>query len=154
MTLEFFLCLATLFFLAGIGAPIAYAILVGSLVYLATAGQDIGLALVESLLILSMVILFGRYLLHPLLHRVALSDNPEIFTTSAVLIVLGMAYVTEHAGLSMAMGAFSRSNSAISSWLTGPLVLKSARYAAATTTVGMTNGIVTNALRSPRPGKV
>lgn len=69
-------------------------------------GQDIGLALVESLLILSLVILFGRYLLHPLLHRVALSDNPEIFTTSAVLIVLGMAYVTEHAGLSMAMGAF------------------------------------------------
>jgi voltage-gated potassium channel Kch len=44
--------------------------------------------------------------LHPLLHRVALSDNSEIFTTSAVLIVLGMAYVTEHAGLSMAMGAF------------------------------------------------
>lgn len=44
MTLEFFLCIATLFFLAGIGAPIAYAILVGSLVYLATAGQDIGLA--------------------------------------------------------------------------------------------------------------
>ena len=69
-------------------------------------GQDIGLALAESLLILSLVILFGRYLLHPLLHRVALSDNPEIFTTSAVLIVLGMAYVTEHAGLSMAMGAF------------------------------------------------
>ncbi len=44
MTLEFFLCLATLFGLAAIGAPIAYAILVGSLVYLALAGQDIGLA--------------------------------------------------------------------------------------------------------------
>ncbi len=44
MSLEFFLCLATLFGLAAIGAPIAYAILIGSLVYLAVAGQDIGLA--------------------------------------------------------------------------------------------------------------
>lgn len=44
MSLEFLLCLGTLFVLAGIGAPIAYAILIGSLVYLAAAGQGIGLA--------------------------------------------------------------------------------------------------------------
>jgi Kef-type K+ transport system membrane component KefB/voltage-gated potassium channel Kch len=69
-------------------------------------GADIGLALAESLLILGMVVLIGRYFLHPLLHRVALSGNPEVFTASAVLIVLGTAFVTEHAGLSMAMGAF------------------------------------------------
>ena len=69
-------------------------------------GEDIGLALAESLLILGLVVLLGRYFLHPLLHRVALSDNPEVFTASAVLIVLGTAFVTEHAGLSMAMGAF------------------------------------------------
>ena len=69
-------------------------------------GEDIGLALAESLLILGLIVLLGRYLLHPLLHRVALSDNPEIFTASAVLIVLGTALATEHAGLSMAMGAF------------------------------------------------
>jgi len=67
---------------------------------------DIGLALLESLVILALVILLGRYLLHPLLHRVALSRNSEIFTASAVLLVLGSALVTEHAGLSMAMGAF------------------------------------------------
>jgi monovalent cation:proton antiporter-2 (CPA2) family protein len=71
-----------------------------------TIGEDIGLALAESLLILGLVILLGRYFLHPLLHRVALSNNPEVFTASAVLIVLGTAYATEHAGLSMAMGAF------------------------------------------------
>jgi len=69
-------------------------------------GEDIGLALAESLLILSLVVLLGRYFLHPLLHRVALSGNPEVFTASAVLIVLGTALATEHAGLSMAMGAF------------------------------------------------
>jgi voltage-gated potassium channel Kch len=69
-------------------------------------GEDIGLALIESLLILGVLVLLGRYFLHPLLHRVALSGNPEVFTASAVLIVLGTALATEHAGLSMAMGAF------------------------------------------------
>ncbi|MCK4840307.1 MAG: cation:proton antiporter [Methylococcales bacterium] len=69
-------------------------------------GKDIGVALAESLFILSVVILVGRYFLHPILHRVALSGNPEVFTASAVLIVLGTALITEHIGLSMAMGAF------------------------------------------------
>ncbi|MBE0468811.1 MAG: cation:proton antiporter [Methyloprofundus sp.] len=69
-------------------------------------GLDIGLALVESLAILSLVILIGRYFLHPILHRVALAKNPEVFTASALLIVLGAAIILEHIGLSMAMGAF------------------------------------------------
>jgi len=69
-------------------------------------GEDIGLALVESLLILVLVIIIGRNFLHPILHRVALSGNPDIFTASAVLIVLGAALLTEHIGFSMAMGAF------------------------------------------------
>lgn len=71
-----------------------------------SVGKDIGLALLESLVILILVILGGRYFLHPILHRVARSGSPEIFTASAVLIVLGTAIVTEHIGLSMAMGAF------------------------------------------------
>jgi monovalent cation:proton antiporter-2 (CPA2) family protein len=67
---------------------------------------DIGLALIESLFILLLVVVLGRFLLHPLLHRVARAGSPEVFTASAVLIVLGTAMATEHAGLSMAMGAF------------------------------------------------
>jgi len=67
---------------------------------------DIGYALAESLVILSLLVIVARYLLHPILHRVALSGNAEVFTASAVLIVLGTALVTEHIGLSMAMGAF------------------------------------------------
>lgn len=69
-------------------------------------GKDIGFALVESILILGLIVLVGRYFLHPVLHRVALSGNSEVFTASAVLLVLGTALVTEHIGLSMAMGAF------------------------------------------------
>jgi tripartite ATP-independent transporter DctM subunit len=44
MSIEFLICLGTLFFLAGIGAPIAYAILVASIAYLFVAGQGIGIA--------------------------------------------------------------------------------------------------------------
>lgn len=69
-------------------------------------GKDIGIALIESIVILGVVTLLGRYFLHPILHRVALSGNPEVFTASAVLIVLGTAIIAEHIGLSMAMGAF------------------------------------------------
>jgi len=44
MSVEFLLAIGVIFFIAGIGMPIAYAILVASLVYLVAAGQDIGLA--------------------------------------------------------------------------------------------------------------
>lgn len=69
-------------------------------------GEDVGVAMLESMLILALVILGGRYVLHPVLHRVANAENPEVFTASAVLIVLGTSLITEHIGLSMAMGAF------------------------------------------------
>ncbi len=44
MSLELAACLLTLFGLAAIGLPVAYAIIVGALVYLAAAGQDLALA--------------------------------------------------------------------------------------------------------------
>jgi len=44
MSAEFLLCLVTLFLLAGMGAPIAHAILVASFVYLLAAGQSLGIA--------------------------------------------------------------------------------------------------------------
>jgi tripartite ATP-independent transporter DctM subunit len=44
MSIEFLWCLAALFALAAIGAPIAHAILVAALVYLAASGQSVGIA--------------------------------------------------------------------------------------------------------------
>jgi TRAP-type transport system large permease protein len=44
MTPEFLLCLATLFGLAAIGAPIAYSIIISAFVYLAVGGNSIGVA--------------------------------------------------------------------------------------------------------------
>jgi len=71
-----------------------------------TIGEDIGLALIEALVILTLLILGGRYLLQPLLQRVARLGSPEIFTATAVLLVLGTAVLMAQIGLSMAMGAF------------------------------------------------
>jgi len=71
-----------------------------------TVEKDIVMALVEALVILTLIIVGGRYLLQPILHRVALLGSPETFTASAVLLVLGSAVVTAQIGLSMAMGAF------------------------------------------------
>jgi monovalent cation:proton antiporter-2 (CPA2) family protein len=71
-----------------------------------TIWEDIALALIEAVAILTTVILGGRYFLQPVLHRVARSGTPEVFTASAVLLVLGTAVMTERIGLSMPMGAF------------------------------------------------
>lgn len=68
--------------------------------------KDIGLALLEATVILALIILGGRYLLQPVLQRIARLQSPEIFTASAVLLVLGTAVLMAHIGLSMAMGAF------------------------------------------------
>ncbi|MBV1950760.1 MAG: cation:proton antiporter, partial [Cycloclasticus sp.] len=56
---------------------------------------DIGLALAESVAILALVILLGRYFLHPILHRIALTKIPEVFTASAILMVLGVSLIAE-----------------------------------------------------------
>ena len=69
-------------------------------------GADIGLTLGQSLLILLLVVALERYLLHPILYRVALSGNPGRFTASEILIVLASSLANGHAGLSMAMGDF------------------------------------------------
>ncbi len=71
-----------------------------------TIEEDIGLALIEAMVILALIIFGGRYLLQPLLQRVARYGTPEIFTACAVLLVLGTAVLMAQIGLSMAMGAF------------------------------------------------
>jgi monovalent cation:proton antiporter-2 (CPA2) family protein len=71
-----------------------------------TIGTDIAIALVQAIAILLAAVIGGRYLLQPILHRMAQTRSKEIFTAVTVLLVLGSAVLTEHLGLSMAMGAF------------------------------------------------
>lgn len=44
MSFEFSLCLLTVFVLAAFGAPVAFSMIIGAIVYLASSGQDIALA--------------------------------------------------------------------------------------------------------------
>lgn len=71
-----------------------------------TIGEDIALALGEALVILMLLVIVARYLLNPLLNLMASHGSPEIFTASALLLVLGAAMTMESIGLSLAMGGF------------------------------------------------
>jgi monovalent cation:proton antiporter-2 (CPA2) family protein len=71
-----------------------------------TIAEDVFIALAEALVILVLIIVGARYILNPLLKLLARYGSPEIFTASALLLVLGTAQAMESVGLSMAMGAF------------------------------------------------
>ena len=55
---------------------------------------------------LLIVMLAGRYLMRPLFVEMAHSRLRELFTLAVLLVVLGAAWITEHAGLSLALGGF------------------------------------------------
>jgi len=71
-----------------------------------TLSMSLGLAFLESVAILAAAIIGGRLLINPVISLVASSRTPEVFTALALLLVLGFGWLMEHAGLSMAMGAF------------------------------------------------
>ncbi|MGJ7490138.1 glutathione-regulated potassium-efflux system protein KefC [Variovorax sp. ZT4R33] len=52
------------------------------------------------------IVLGGRLLLRPLLRWIARSNTPEIFTATALLLVVAIAALMQFVGLSMALGAF------------------------------------------------
>lgn len=63
-------------------------------------------ALGKSALILGGLYLFVRYLLKPFLLGILKTRVPELFRLTILALVLGTAWVTAHAGLSLALGAF------------------------------------------------
>jgi glutathione-regulated potassium-efflux system ancillary protein KefC/glutathione-regulated potassium-efflux system protein KefB len=52
------------------------------------------------------LVLGGRYLLRPVLRIAARTRIPEIFTATALLVVIGAALLMEAVGMSMVLGAF------------------------------------------------
>lgn len=52
------------------------------------------------------IVLGGRLALRPLLRWIARSNTPEIFTATALLLVVAIAALMQFVGLSMALGAF------------------------------------------------
>ncbi len=64
------------------------------------------IALLKAALVLAALLLFGQRLLRPWFHLVAMQKSSELFMLNVLLFTLGLAYVTELAGLSLALGAF------------------------------------------------
>ena len=56
--------------------------------------------------VIALVVVVGRYLLRPVFRAVAQTQLPEVFTATALLVVIGTAWLMEQAGISMALGAF------------------------------------------------
>jgi len=69
------------------------------------AGSDLGAAL-KGIAALAITVGAGRYLMRPLLQIVARTNLRDVFTSVALLIVLGVAELMTRAGLSMGLGAF------------------------------------------------
>ena len=72
----------------------------------AAISKSIGLGLLEGFGALLSVILIGRYAVRPMLRHIAASGNHEVFTATAVLLVIGTGWLMATVGLSMEMGAF------------------------------------------------
>jgi Kef-type K+ transport system membrane component KefB len=75
----------------------------------AGAAQRTGLSVNDVLLMLATIAMLaagGRYLLKPVLRVVARTNIPEIFTATALLVVIGAAALMQLANMSMVLGAF------------------------------------------------
>jgi CPA2 family monovalent cation:H+ antiporter-2 len=74
------------------------------------SGQDlavsIGLALLKAVVLLALLLTGGQRVMRWWLTLVARRKSEELFVLNLLLITLGLAYLTEHAGLSLALGAF------------------------------------------------
>lgn len=66
----------------------------------------LGVALLKAIVVLAVILVFGQQLMRKWFHFVARAKSSEVFVLNVLLITLGLAYVTELAGLSLALGAF------------------------------------------------
>jgi len=71
-----------------------------------TLAIDLGLALAKAAVVLAVMLFLGQRLMRGWFHLVARQKSAELFVLNVLLITLGLAYVTELAGLSLALGAF------------------------------------------------
>jgi hypothetical protein len=108
MSVEFALCLLTLFFLAGIGTPVAYSILLASFVYLAAGGQGVGIAgkvlmdgLYQSFILLAVPLFIVAA---NIMNAGTISDRLLQFCVAAVGPVPGRARPRERRGLADLFG--------------------------------------------------
>jgi CPA2 family monovalent cation:H+ antiporter-2 len=67
---------------------------------------SMGLALVKATVVLALLLAGGQRVMRWWLTLVARRKSEELFVLNLLLVTLGLAWLTEHAGLSLALGAF------------------------------------------------
>ncbi|HEX6925373.1 MAG TPA: monovalent cation:proton antiporter-2 (CPA2) family protein [Longimicrobiaceae bacterium] len=72
----------------------------------ANVATALGVALLKGVAFVVGLTVLGRILLRPIFHTVARERSGELFTGITLLLVLGIGWMTQEAGLSMGMGAF------------------------------------------------
>jgi CPA2 family monovalent cation:H+ antiporter-2 len=66
----------------------------------------LALAMLKAVVVLGFLLFVGQRIMRPWFQWVAGYKSPELFTLNLLLFTLGLAYLTESAGLSLALGAF------------------------------------------------
>jgi CPA2 family monovalent cation:H+ antiporter-2 len=69
-------------------------------------GVVLGLAVLKAVVVLGFLLFVGQRIMRPWFQWVAGRKSPELFTLNLLLFTLGLAFLTESAGLSLALGAF------------------------------------------------
>ncbi len=69
-------------------------------------GEAMLLASLKAVLALVLILALGQKLMRPWFQWVAQTKSSELFMLNVLLVTLGLAYVTDRAGLSLALGAF------------------------------------------------
>ena len=69
-------------------------------------GVALGMAALKAVIVLAVLLYLGQRLMRSWFHLVASQKSSELFMLNVLLITLGLAYLTELAGLSLALGAF------------------------------------------------
>jgi CPA2 family monovalent cation:H+ antiporter-2 len=67
---------------------------------------NLALATLKAMAVLGVLLVFGQRLMRGWFHLVATQKSSELFVLNVLLITLGLAYITQIAGLSLALGAF------------------------------------------------
>lgn len=65
-----------------------------------------GLTVAKMIAVIAAIVIGGRWLLRPVFRTVANLRIPEVFTATALLVVLGVAWLMQLAGMQMSLGAF------------------------------------------------
>lgn len=66
----------------------------------------VGFAVAKAVVVLTVLLYAGQRAMRAWFHVVASQKSPELFVLNVLLVTLGVAYLTELAGLSLALGAF------------------------------------------------